>query len=485
MQPVLCAFGFFFKIIAIVFLTTHAFALSLNDNGQISQTSLLSVIQVKSENDIIQAIQRANKVHQSIAIMGKQHSQGGHTLTPQGIALDMLSFNKVLALNRNKKQITIQSGITWSDLQKAINPYNLAVKSMQSPNIFTVGGSISVNAHGDDFRAGAVANSIVSFHLLLANGKKILVTPRTEPLLWAAVIGGYGLLGVITDATLQLTDNNLMMSHFAKTTVENFPHYFREKILNDQDLTFFYAHLNIIPGSQFLKNMYVITYTDTHHLPIKITKLSNPEKHSFILRNLFNLSRHGAVGKKIRWDLEQRVFEKVFTDKTVTRNNAMEKPVRFASDHYNADNADWLQEYFIPIDQLPKFIETLRTVISTNHVNLLNVTIRYVPAETNYFLAYAKTNSFAVVLYFNQNLSAKNLQAAKIWTRQLINKALLLQGTYYLPYQPYATQQQFQTAYPQYTDFIKTKQKYDPQPIFINHFYLNYLKIHPSLLSSK
>lgn len=94
-------------------------------------------------------LQEANSKHIPITIMGKQHSQGGQSLSPNAIALDMLPFNKVLGIDRKKKQVTVQSGIIWSDLQKYINQYNLAVKSMQSPNIFTVGGSMSVNAHGD------------------------------------------------------------------------------------------------------------------------------------------------------------------------------------------------------------------------------------------------------------------------------------------------------------------------------------------------
>lgn len=127
--------------------------------------------------------------------------------------------------------------------------------------------------------------------------------------------------------------------------------------------------------------MYVITYKNTHRLPKKIISLDNPDKWNVILTPMFNISRHGKLGKEWRWNLENKIFTKFYKNRVVTRNNAMEKPVRFASDHHDKSDVDWLQEYFIPIDKLPKFIVELRNVISENNVNLLNVTIRYVPTE--------------------------------------------------------------------------------------------------------
>lgn len=277
----------------------------LNDNGLISETHVSRIIHVRSEMDILEAFHLARKEHLHIAMMGKQHSQGGQSLSSQAIELDMLPFNKVVSIDLHKKQITVESGMTWGDLQKYINPYNLAIKSIQSPNIFTVGGSMSVNAHGDDFRAGAVGNSVVAFHLQLEGGPKVLVTPDKEPILWSAALGGYGLIGVITDVTFQLTDNDWLKSNYQETQVDKFDLYFQEKIAGEKSVALFYAHLNILPGADFLRNMYVITYTNTYALPDKIETLDNPDKWNSLLTPIFNLSRYGRLGKAWRWDSEK------------------------------------------------------------------------------------------------------------------------------------------------------------------------------------
>ena len=110
-----------------------------------------------------------------------------------------------------------------------------------------------------------------------------------------------------------------------------------------------------------------------------------------------------------------------------------------------------------------------------NNITVLNITIRSGPSESNLLLSYSTQRNFAVVMYFDQNLSADNLMRVKSWTRFLIDESLSLGGNYYLPYQPYASKKQFQKAYPGYKDFLKLKQNFDPSALFNNKFYMKYL----------
>ncbi|QRN02694.1 FAD-binding protein [Legionella sp. MW5194] len=451
-------------------------AVSLNDSGHISLTRVSEIIQVKSEADIAAALQKAKAKHLPVGIMGVQHSQGGQSIAPEGIQLNMLPFNQVLNVDAAKKQVTVQSGITWGKLQEAINPYQLAITAMQSPNIFTVGGSLSVNAHGDDFRMGAVGNSIVSFSLRLADGRRLRVSPEHHPDLWCAVRGGYGVLGVVTDVTLQLTDNTLLTSHYNETLTRTFPDYFRHHILNNRQVVLFYAHMNIVPNASFLNDMYVITYTDTGRLPSKVVPLENPERWNAVLTPLFNVSRNSLYGKHWRWKMEKRLFKKRYGGKPVTRNNAMEKPVRFAA-NYRPGTADWLQEYFIPVEQFPSFIDQLRKLTLSASIDLLNVTVRYVPAEPDLLLSQVRNDSLSVVLYFNQSLSAAAIEKTRQWTEKVIDAALASGGSYYLTYQNFASQSQFEQAYPRFAELKALKRQYDKNNRFSNKFYQKYYNL--------
>jgi len=73
---------------------------------------------------------------------------GGQTSFTDSMHLDLSQFNQILNFDRENKLITVQTGISWRKVIEFIDQYDLSVMVMQSYADFTVGGSLSVNAHG-------------------------------------------------------------------------------------------------------------------------------------------------------------------------------------------------------------------------------------------------------------------------------------------------------------------------------------------------
>jgi len=134
-------------------------------------------------------------------------------------------------------------------------------------------------------------------------------------------------------------------------------------------------------------------------------------------------------------------------------------------------DTDILQEYFIPPEKMSDFVDGLRDVVTRNHANLLNVTIRIVHKDTVTALPYAKQDMFAFVLYFNQKLNEAESRKLQVTTTELIDLALNLSGTYYLPYQLFYTREQLHQAYPEIDGFFQAKRAYDLGGLFSNKFY--------------
>lgn len=78
-------------------------------------------------------------------------------------------------------------------------------------------------------------------------------------------------------------------------------------------------------------------------------------------------------------------------------------------------------------------------------------------------LAWARGETFALVLYHKQRTRHSARERVGVWTRELIDAVLECGGTYYLPYQLHATREQFHRAYPRATEFFELKRKLDPQ----------------------
>ena len=87
----------------------------------------------------IQEIQSfITKSQGKISIGGGRYSMGGQTAIQNGVQIDMRQMNRVIYLDKKKKQITVEVGITWRDIQDFIDPYDLSIMTMQTYSNFTV-----------------------------------------------------------------------------------------------------------------------------------------------------------------------------------------------------------------------------------------------------------------------------------------------------------------------------------------------------------
>src|SRR5690606_22730012 len=127
---------------------------ALNDASGLSQTQVYGVVAVTERQHGADAPAFARPTGQNVPMAAVRHSMGGHAFDDHALVLDMTGFNAV-TLNEAARTVTVEPGATWHQIQNLIHP-RFAVKAMQSTDIFSVGGSISVNAHGMDHQAGAI-----------------------------------------------------------------------------------------------------------------------------------------------------------------------------------------------------------------------------------------------------------------------------------------------------------------------------------------
>ena len=445
--------------------------LRIDDVSRLNQTRVHEILVPRTEDELQQAVRRAKKLGLKISISGKKHSQGGHAFYHDALHLDMTQFNQILELNEAEKTIRVQSGVTWKQIQDAINPHGLAVAVMQSSNIFTVGGSISANVHGRDPSFGPIIETIRSFRLINADGQIINASRSENAELFSLVIGGFGLFGVILDVELELAENSVYQKQTVALDYREYPAYFQEQIKEKTDVGIHFGRLSIHSDS-LLRDGYVVTYTKTDERPEGVFQLAE-ESHVSRDKFFFGLSRKGDWAKEVRWSSQQKWVDVPGEIEIIARNNVMRPPIQFLE--YDAvEDTDILQEYFVPVDNFIPFIDRLREIVETEEINLLSVTLRYVPANREAFLTYAKSDCFAVVLYINQDRSADGIQQASRWTRQLVDAVIQYDGTYYLIYQLYPSAGQLRTVYPRFNEFLERKRYYDPDERFMNRFYGHY-----------
>ena len=91
-------------------------------------------------------------------------------------------------------------------------------------------------------------------------------------------------------------------------------------------------------------------------------------------------------------------------------------------------------------------------------------------------LAYAPDGPrMASVLLFSQEMTRRAEADMARMTREMIDAVTALGGTYYLPYRPHATRDQFRRAYPRWEEFAALTRQVDPGLRLRNGFWDNYL----------
>lgn len=140
------------------------------------------------------------------------------------------------------------------------------------------------------------------------------------------------------------------------------------------------------------------------------------------------------------------------------------------------DSTYVLLEYFVPVDRFEEFEKAMAEIFIRFNVNVLNVSIRHSKADPGTYLAWAREEVFAFVVYYKQRTDAASKNAVAVWTRELAEAATAVNGAYYLPYQVHPTAEQFHKAYPNAQKLFELKDKLDPGYKFRNILWDTYYK---------
>ena len=459
--------------VAIFIVSTHLTALAekgdliVNDVTQLNPVTVKTIVTPHTLDELIKTVAESTG---PISIGGGRYSQGGQTSHQNSLHLDMRQFNKVVSFDIDKKEIKVQAGITWRDIQEYIDPHHLSVKIMQTYTNFTVGGSLSVNAHGRYVGEGPIINSVKEITLVLANGELKHANRNENQDLFYAAIGGYGGIAVIAEAVLLLEDNTKIKRKDIIMDITKYKQYFLDNIRDDSTVVFSNAEI-YLPGFNKVRS---ITWNVTDESLTQPLKLIPKNKNYYWEPKIIDWIANHSSGHSVRRSLiEPLIYAK---SPVVWRNYEASYDVRRLEPKNRNKTTYGLREYFVPVSQFETFIEKIQLIIKEQKVNVINISIRHSPPDTESLLSWAPTEVFSFVIYYRQGTSQSDIDAVGHWTRALNDAAISLDGTYYLPYQIHETAEQFRAAYPRHKEYFLLKKRVDPYFRFINKLWETHYK---------
>lgn len=447
----------------------------INDVTQLNPVRVMAIVAPSTVDDVQEAMRRTSG---PVSIGGGRFSMGGQTASAGSLHFDMRAMNHVVWFSPESKTICVQAGMRWCDIQRFVDPHGLAVKIMQTYANFTVGGALSVNCHGRYVGLGPLVLSVRRLRIVLHDGSLIEASREVRPEIFFGAIGGYGALGVVVEIELDLAENKRVMRVDKVMALKAYWSHFKSTVRNDSKAVFHNADLY---GPHYNK-LRSVTWVETDEPVTTSDRLQSPRKayplHQYFLWSITET----PLGQQRR---ERLIDPLLYLRKKVHWRNfeagydvaELEPPTRQHRTYV-------LQEYFVPVERLEDFVGKMAAILNRHHVNTLNVSIRHAMPDANTALNWAPTETFAFVLYHKHRTRENAKSRVGVWTRELIDAALAVGGTFYLPYQPHATVEQFHLAYPKAGEFFALKRELDPQFRFTNvlwnKYYRNWLDAAPS-----
>ena len=103
------------------------------------------------------------------------------------------------------------------------------------------------------------------------------------------------------------------------------------------------------------------------------------------------------------------------------------------------------------------FVKKAAPVIHHEYDSLLNVTVREIAQDVDSALPYAREDMFGLVILFTIDRTIEAEKGILAMASQLIDLAVSLGGTFYLPYRNFASPEQIRRGYPGFSRFLAKK----------------------------
>ncbi len=138
-------------------------------------------------------------------VVGNLRSYGDEILSPHGRYISTTRCDRIVGIDREAGMLTAECGANLHALQRRLEQIGYMLPVMPGTAHLTLGGAIANDVHGKNHHvAGTFGCFVEKFELARSSGEVLLCSRRENSDYFGATIGGMGLTGAITRATIRL-----------------------------------------------------------------------------------------------------------------------------------------------------------------------------------------------------------------------------------------------------------------------------------------
>ena len=460
-------------------------AVWVNDtHSALNRTSVSRVLDPRTVEDVVRVVRRSRSDGRPLAIAGGRHAMGGQQFLSGGTLLDMRRLNRVRSFDGQRGLLEVEAGIQWPDVIRAYltppgrmhSPWGIRQKQTGADRL-TIGGAVSANIHGRGLTAPPFIDDLESLEIVTADGEVVTCSRQQQPELFRHAVGGYGLFGVVTAATLRLSARQQVERVVEMREVDGLIESLRDRIA-DGALYGDFQFATDPASPNFLRTGILSCYLptgDIKPIPARQRRLSQADWNRLI--ELAHRDKTRAFSEFADFYLAtsgQRYWSDTHQLNLYLESYHGALDQRLGT---GVHGGEMITELYVPRDHLSAFMDDVRRDFLRHPADLIYGTIRLIEQDTESALPWAR-EAYACVI-FNLHVdhhAAAIADAAQAFVR-LIDHAIAHQGGYFLTYHRFARPDQLLACHPRVREWLAQKSQIDPNGLFQSDWYRHLLRL--------
>ena len=454
----------------------------VNDvHSKLNATSVRAVAQPTRHETLPALVRRAREEGTAISIAGGQHAMGGQQFGEGTLLIDTRAMNRILAFDAERGLVTVEAGTQWPGLIDHLVRAQVGrarswgiMQKQTGADRLSIGGAIAANVHGRGLRFPPFVSDLEAFTLVDASGEMRRCSRSENEELFTLVVGGYGLLGIVTTATLRLAPRRKIERVVEVIDVDGVMPAFERRIADGY------------------------LYGDCQYA-------TDADSGELLRRGVFSCYRPVDDATAVRegqkelaagdWDRllylshadKRRAFEAyagyyLTTSGQIYWSDTHQLSAYVDDYHVALDRrlgaagaaTEMITEIYVPRAALGRFLEEVRRAVRAERMELIYGTIRLIERDRESVLAWAREPWACIIFNLHVVHTPEGLARGAEHFRRLIDLAIAHGGSYFLTYHRWATRRQVERCHPRLVEFLRAKRHHDPEERFQREWYRHY-----------
>lgn len=442
-------------------------------HGRISRSRAVALLEARDEGEVLDALERAAEVGLPLAIAGGRHAMGGQPFRDGGLVLDTRRLSGVTAFDASSGLCEVLAGTDWPTLVAVTRrlsrglPRPLGIRQKQTgADAMTLGGSVAVSAHGRGLALPPLSADVEAVRVALPDGRLVRASRTERPDLFALVLGGYGLFGVVTRVVLRLAPVARLVRRVVLAEADELPDLVRARVAEGYRYGDFQFAIDPHDEGFLRRGVFACYRPVAERGPAPAGRRLSLEDW----RTLVRLA-HVDKGEAFRRYAEHYLA----TDGAVHDSDTMQLAPYLAGYHEALDRelcagrpggpprgSEVLSELYVPREELPEFLGDCAEELRRRGADVIYGTVRWIERDVDAFLAWARERWACVVLNLHTPHTPAGIAGTRETFRALYDLALARGGSFYLTYHPWARADQLRRGHPRLEAFLAEKRRRDP-----------------------